>query len=160
MNTTRIAIIVGIILVALLGVWGFLNLRPLLADLFDTPKGTVTVNGKTINVLLADTQKKQEKGLSGKKSLPENQGMLFVFQEADYPSFWMKEMQFPIDIIFINDTTVTTVYENVAPPADENTQLPLYKPTTPSDKVLELNAGQSQTLGIKPGTTLTIYLKK
>lgn len=160
MNTTRIAIIVGLIVIIILGIWGFMNLRPLFADLFTTPKGTVTVNDKKINVLLADTEEKREKGLSGKKSLPENQGMLFIFDTADYPSFWMKEMQFPIDIIFINDKTVTTVYENVAPPADENEQLPLYKPSAPSDKVLEINGGQSQTLGIKPGTTLDITLKK
>lgn len=160
MSLNRIAILVGALIVLIIAVWAFVNLRPLLGDLFGGNKGTVVVNGETFTVSLADTPEKQTKGLSGKRSLPTDQGMLFVFPEAGTPSFWMKEMQFPLDIIFINATTVTTVYDNVPPPADKNAPLQVYKPTAPSDKVLELNGGQAAQLGIKPGTVLEITFKK
>ncbi len=159
MNTNKIAIIVGIILVIIIGVWGFLNLSPFLGSLFNRPTGSVTINDQTIRVEVADTPEKQETGLSQKKSLPDDQGMLFVFEEPGYPSFWMKEMQFPIDIIFINDTTVTTLYANVQPPESNTAPLAVFKPTSPSDKVLEVNAGKAAELGIEVGSTLQIELE-
>lgn len=155
----KIAIIVGIILVLIIAVWGFLNLRPFLGSLFGGSDGTVTMKEQTFKVEVADTPEEQENGLSRKKSLPEDQGMLFIFDSPTTPAFWMKEMQFPIDIIFIADTTVTTIHENVQPPETETSPLRLYKPTAPSDKVLELNAGKVAELGLQVGDTIQIELQ-
>jgi uncharacterized protein len=158
MTINRAAIIVGVIIVLIIGIWAFLNLRPFVGGLLGTAKGKVTVNEQTFRVEVADTPEKRELGLSKKNSLPEDQGMFFVFDAPDFPSFWMKEMKFPIDIIFINNDTVVTVYDNVQPPESENAPLPLYKPTAPSDKVLEINAGLAEQYGIKPGDTIQTEL--
>jgi uncharacterized membrane protein (UPF0127 family) len=83
--------------------------------------------------------------------------MLFLFDPKETPSFWMKDMLFPIDIIFINDGTVVTVYKNVQPPIDGQ-NLPLYKPNQPIDDVLEINAGLSEQYGIKEGDSVKITL--
>jgi uncharacterized protein len=158
MTTNRAVLIIGIIIIIVLGIWAFLNVMPFLGNLFGNTAGSVTINGQTFKADVADTGELQEKGLSGKKSLPEDRGMLFVFNAPDYHSFWMKEMQFPIDIIFINDDKVVTVYENVEPPDSENSPLPLYKPTIPADKVLEINGGLSKQYNIKNGDTVQLDL--
>lgn len=158
LSVNKIAIIVGVIIVLILGIWAFLNLSPFLGSLFGGPKGEVTINGRTFQVDIADTPEKREIGLSKKKSLSKNGGMLFLFDQSDYHSFWMKEMQFPIDIIYINNNKIVSVYENVQPPKDENAPLPLYKPTVPSDRVLEINAGLSKEYNIKTGDTAQIKL--
>jgi uncharacterized membrane protein (UPF0127 family) len=158
MTMNRAAIIVGVIIVIIIGIWVFLNLMPLIGGIFGGAKGEVRVKDQTFKVIVADTLEEREKGLSNKNSLPEDQGMLFIFDSPEYYSFWMKEMKFPIDIIFIANNKVVSVYENVAPPDSENTPLPLYKPTVPADKVLEINGGLADEFGIQPGDTVEFTL--
>ena len=158
MTLNRAAIIVGVLIVLVLAVWAFLNLRPFLGGFFGGPTGKVTINGQTFTVEIADTPEKREIGLSKKNSLADDRGMLFTFDRPDYYSFWMKEMQIPIDIIYINNDKVVSVYGNVHPPENEDSPLPIYKPTAPSDKVLEINAGLSQEHNIKTGDTLQVEL--
>src|SRR3989344_8940875 len=61
----------------------------------------IKIGQKTIFIEIADTQEKQKKGLSGRDNLPEDSGMLFVFKEEGHHQFWMKDMNFSIDIIWI-----------------------------------------------------------
>ena len=61
------------------------------------------VNEARINVLVADTPQERAVGLSGYPGLPEDAGMLFVFPEPRQPSFWMKGMEFALDLIWIRD---------------------------------------------------------
>lgn len=119
---------------------------------------SMTVNDEKITLEVADTPEKRQKGLSGRKSLPENRGMLFVFDNADFHSFWMKEMQIPLDMIFLSGTRVVTVHENVPPPTEGDENLLLYSPDEPTDKVIELNAGQAAKLQIQKGTELDLKL--
>src|SRR3989344_4633932 len=58
-------------------------------------------NGQVL-VELAQTPAAQQQGLSGRKSLGANQGMLFIFPQDEARQFWMKEMNFPLDIIWLN----------------------------------------------------------
>ena len=74
---------------------------------------TVSMNNKTFKVTVAKTIEEKQKGLSGQKSLGQDKGMLFVFNEKGYYSFWMKDMKFPIDIIFIDGETIVTIYKNI-----------------------------------------------
>src|SRR4026208_1251957 len=76
-------------------------------------KSTVTINGHTLNIEIAQTQIEREKGLSGRDTLPENSGMLFVFDKPDYYAFWMKDMKFPLDFIWIRDQKVVQITEGV-----------------------------------------------
>lgn len=114
-----------------------------------TPKAVI--NNRTFNLLLAKTDKEKRIGLSEKKSLPENSGMLFVFEKPDYYSLWMKEMQFPIDIIFIKENKIVTIYASLKPPKTQDESLPIYKPAEPADMVLEINSGLAQKYNLKKG---------
>ena len=68
----------------------------------------------------------------------------------------MKDMNFPLDIIFIDDATVVNLFENVKPGKDTPIGLlPKYAPSVPVDKVLEVNAGVAKKLNIKKGTNIT-----
>ncbi len=125
--------------------------------LFSKVKKTeVSINNETFKVEIADSDKEQQIGLSETKKLAENKGMLFVFNRPDYYSFWMKNMNFPIDIIYINGNKVTTVISNAPVPASNNDNPQLYQPTSQSDKVLEINAGLAEKYNIKEGSTINI----
>lgn len=125
--------------------------------LLNSRKSTkVFVNGQTISVMVAKTDKEKQVGLSGRNKIGENQGMLFIFDTPNYYSFWMKEMKFPIDIIYINGNKITTVVENAKPPLSANDNLAIYQPSEKSDKVLELNAGSADKLKIKTGAVVEI----
>ena len=64
MTTNKAAIIVGVLIILVLGVWGFLNLSPFLSGLFTRTAGTVTVNGQEFKVQVADPPETRENGLS------------------------------------------------------------------------------------------------
>lgn len=116
----------------------------------------LSVDRTKISLEIADEPAERQKGLSNRKSIPENQGMLFIFDGPDYHEFWMKDMQFPIDIIFLNGTKVVTVYGNVPPMAQGDEVF--YGPDEPADRVIELNAGQAEKYKIEKGTTLNLKL--
>lgn len=119
---------------------------------------TVTIKNNQFKPLIAKTDKEKEIGLSSQSSISKDSGMLFIFDKPDYYSFWMKNMKFPIDIIFIKDNRIVTIHSNVKPSVsgvkDEN--IPIYKPEEPADKVLEIKAGLSETYGFKNGDEIKI----
>lgn len=117
---------------------------------------TATINGRTFKLTIADSQRKREIGLSQKSSLPEGEGMLFVFDREDYHVFWMRDMKFPIDIIFIKKNRIVTLYPNVQPPKTRDESIPIYKPQEPSDKVLEISASLSDRYGFKRGDEVSL----
>lgn len=151
-----VAIIASLILVIYMFLQSGLNL------LSFTKKSTVTINKHTIAVSLAKTEKEKQIGLSDKSSLSKDTGMLFTFDTADTYGFWMKKMKFPIDIVFINDNKITTIFKNVTPPPSGATipddKLPIYTPTIPSNRVLELPSGAADTYSLKVGDTVEFKL--
>lgn len=114
-----------------------------------TPKAVI--NNHVFNLFLAKADKEKAIGLSEKQSLPQNSGMLFVFEKPDYYSFWMKEMKFSIDIIFIKEGKIVTIYTDLKPPKTQDESLPIYKPEEPADMVLEINSGQARKYNLKKG---------
>jgi len=141
-----IIIVVVIFIIAVL----FLIGRSLLSNnSFNlTPQAKAIINNSSFNLLLAKTPKEKEVGLSNKKSLPNNEGMLFKFEKAGYYSFWMKDMKFPIDIIFIKNNKIVTIYNDVKPPVN-NKELAIYQPLEPADTILEINSGLAKKYGFK-----------
>ena len=108
----------------------------------------IKINEIIIPVEIADTVDTRRKGLSDRGALPIDQGMLFIFdQENVSPPFWMKDMKFAIDIIWINDNKIIQIDKNVKPDFDSK----LYLPTEPVDNVLEVNAGFSETNNLQVG---------
>ncbi len=119
---------------------------------------TTTINGNVFQTEVARTDKERRIGLSKYDSLPENKSMLFVFDQPGYFQFWMKDMKFPIDIIFILDKKVVYVVKN-APIAKTDAELKQYHPDSPANYVLEINAGLSEKYNIKKGDMIKFDLK-
>src|SRR3989338_4166298 len=105
---------------------------------------TITINEQTFELIVAKSPEEKEIGLSETKSLPENKGMIFSFDDPGYYSFWMKNMKIPIDIIYINNDEITTVLKNLHPHEDPEKSPIIYAPTEQSNMVLEINAGLSE----------------
>ena len=115
----------------------------------------VVVAGDAIFVVdVAETLEERAQGLSGRPSLGEGTGMLFIFEEESIHSFWMKEMQFPLDFLWIDGgCTVADITVDVPQPAEgtELSKLPTYRPDVPAKFVLEINAGEAAARGISKG---------
>ena len=118
----------------------------------------VIIKNTRLKVEIADTIEKRKRGLGGKERLDEGTGMLFLFPKPDYYNFWIKDMKFPIDIIWLKDSLVIDITRNAYPPAEQkDSDLPVYTPTLAADSVLEVNAGFSDSNGIMIGDTLEVF---
>lgn len=122
----------------------------------NTQKPYVSIKGKSFDVEVAKSNKQKELGLSKYKKIAQDFGMLFIFENKDYYSFWMKGMSFPIDIIFIRDNKIATIFKNVDYPKSENENLKKYKPDISSNMVFEINAGLSEKYNFKKGDIVKI----
>lgn len=72
----------------------------------------IEIGDKEYNVKVARTEEEREKGLQNVKELPEDEGMLFIFDNPQTVGFWMKDTLIPLDIIFINeDMEVISIYK-------------------------------------------------
>ncbi|MDD4761985.1 MAG: DUF192 domain-containing protein [Candidatus Pacebacteria bacterium] len=95
----------------------------------------------TVSAELARTPSEQQRGLMGRTSLPGDSGMLFVFEESDIRSFWMKNTLIPLDIIFFDDAGRIISLSTMAPcPAGQAT-CPLTLSEGPARYALEMAAG-------------------
>ncbi len=103
------------------------------------PRMAVTLKGTTYQAQVADNEASREKGLSGAKSLGKNDVMLFVFPLDGKWKIWMKDMQFPIDIIWLDkDKQVIYLVESAEPSSYPNTT---FTPPQSARYVIELQAG-------------------
>jgi len=108
----------------------------------------ISIAGVELSTEIADTPEKKALGLSGRKSLGENEGMLFVFEVADNRYFWMKDMNFSLDIIWIGENKeVVDITRNATPESYPEK----FSPETPAKYVLEVSAGFSDANNIKIG---------
>ncbi len=99
----------------------------------------IKIGEAVVNVEIADTPEKRTLGLSGRTALLPNAGMLFVFDNEDYHTFWMKDMNFPLDIIWIgSDMKIVDVFKNATP---DSYPKYAFKPDHPAKYVLEVNTG-------------------
>ncbi|MFA5886589.1 MAG: DUF192 domain-containing protein [Patescibacteria group bacterium] len=114
----------------------------------------VNINNQKIRSELVYQPNDLYRGLSGRKSLPENGGMLFNFDESGIRDFVMKDMNFPLDIIFISDNTVVKIFKNL-PPEGNNPQK-IYNSGVAIDKALEVPAGYTELKDIKVGDRILI----
>jgi len=106
-------------------------------------------NGKKITIEVADSDEKRTQGLSYRSSLPNDSGLYFIFPQENQHVFWMKDMIFPIDIVWIKDDHIVRIdqaeVENVDPPIER------YIAPEPLSQVLEIPLGKSEEWGIKVG---------
>jgi uncharacterized membrane protein (UPF0127 family) len=116
---------------------------------------SVSVQAGSCNFItdLADTTNKQYQGLSDRKQLAAYEGMLFIFNEVKDKTFVMRNMNFPLDIIFIRDHKIINLYHNLKPEGSEPEFT--YHSGAPVDAVLEITAGQSRHCHLGVGTEVS-----
>lgn len=115
-------------------------------------KKPITINGHALNISVADTEALREKGLSGKASMGENEGMLFIFPSPGKYAFWMKGMKISLDFIWIKDKKVAQITSDAkAEPNLPESNLTRYVSNEEIDSVLEVNAGWAAKNKIKVG---------
>jgi len=119
---------------------------------------TVTVGNASFAVELAATPAQRAQGLSGRSPLATGTGMLFVFEEERRHSFWMKDMRFPLDILWIDSQCVLAdITENAPKPEPDQAlnDLPTFAPAAPVKYVLEVNGGIARQAGVRRGDRVT-----
>ena len=120
----------------------------------------VTVKDLVIKVKIADEPKEQQTGLADNSSLALDEGMMFVFDQSKRNTFWMKDMKFAIDIIWIDDQKkIVDIAPNVPPePNKGEKELTRYKPKSDAKYVLEINAGLSSLHNLQIGDQVSFEL--
>jgi uncharacterized membrane protein (UPF0127 family) len=113
----------------------------------------VSVDEVPFMVSVAGNPKDRTQGLSGVQELPQGEGKLFVFEQSDTYGFWMKDMNFPIDMIwFDEDGVLVHVAHNVAPESFPE----LFAPAEPALYVLEVNTGVAATENFNTDSQLVL----
>lgn len=114
-------------------------------------RSVISIANASVAVEIPLTKTGFEKGLGERDSLSENDGMLFLCLPDAYPKFWMKEMRFPIDVIWIDESfTVVDIAMNVSPESFPE----VIAPSRPATHVLEVNGGFAAAHGISIGTAV------
>ena len=121
------------------------------------PSNRITIDGVVLIVDLATTPAEQQQGLSGRDSMAPDHGMLFVFQTEYYWSFWMIEMNFPLDMIWFNSSRQAVFFEQNLPPCGPNF-CPVFTPPVKALYVLEVNAGFIAAHHISLGDQFTFIM--
>ena len=107
-------------------------------------RGSVAIDGTTLAVEVVRTPAEQRQGLSGRPTLPEGKGMLFIFDHPDRYAFWMPDMHFAIDIIWIgSDGHIVDIASNVSPESYPKT----FTPNKAAQYALEVPAGSASRHG-------------
>ena len=116
----------------------------------------LTIQDVTIEVEVAATDETKTKGLSGRKTLEEGTGMLFVYGKAQIGRFWMKDTFVPLSIGFFDEQRRLIEWQDMPPPGDTT---PIVKSTVPCLYALEVPKGWFQRHRIQPGAQFSYGLK-
>jgi uncharacterized protein len=115
--------------------------------------GTLTFYDSTgntkakIDIQIANTDFDRQLGLMFRKTMGENQGMLFIFPQESVQSFWMRNTYISLDMIFVNaNKKIITIHKNTKTLSDQS-----YRSTGPVEYVIEVDAGFSDKFNIKDG---------
>jgi uncharacterized membrane protein (UPF0127 family) len=122
-----------------------------------TKEDNVVINKKVIKVEIADDMIKQIQGLSDRPALADGEGMLFIFAQKQARRFWMKNMKFSLDIIWIDDNKIVKIDANL-PPEGAHPQKS-YDSIWPINYVLEVKAGYTEKNNIKVGDKVKYNIK-
>ena len=161
-NNQLIFFIVAIIIILILG--GFLKLvffgrLKQTAQLVDHQQVFAQLGSKRLNLEVVNTPESTARGLSGRDSLGAD-GMLFIFPKARILTFWMKQMKFNLDMIWLENNKVIDISYDVPvePEGIKDNMLPIYSPRQAADMVIEVVAGKTKEWNIQIGDDL--YLIK
>jgi len=123
-------------------------------DNFEREITKISFNDFVWKIEIVNNFKDRAKGLSGREYLEQRTGLLFVFDKKDFHGIWMKEMNFPIDIIWLDEEFRVTDIKSAATP---DSYPEVFKPKTKSLYVLEVNSGEVFESEIKIGDKLEAF---
>jgi uncharacterized membrane protein (UPF0127 family) len=124
---------------------------------FTIAQQTIMLADTQLRVYLADTSSERSIGLGDTASLAADEGMLFIWPQASKQYFWMKDVDYPLDIVWLKNQTV--IGTDTMQPEAATTPLSDYRyypSPDPVNQVLELPAGTVQNIGLKIGDKLTL----
>jgi hypothetical protein len=113
------------------------------------PVPSITIRDQTVRLEITRTPAEQARGLGGRDELAWGDGMLFVYQEPRFAGFWMKDMRFDIDIVWIREGRIIDVSHRVKHSPEGPG--PTIRPRELVDTVLEVPAGFAQAYGWRIG---------
>ncbi len=114
---------------------------------------TLSIGSATVRAEIAETTEQRVRGLSGRVQLGKDEGMLFVFSVPGTYAIWMPDMNFPIDIIWLDENmNVVDIKEHATPESYPEK----FKPNKPASYVLEVSSGYVKEKGIQVGTKVAI----
>lgn len=146
-NTILLVSFLGLVALGL-GLWLLLRNQGRL----ETQESHLRIGETELTVELADTPEKRLQGLSGREPIADDWGMLFVFPDSGRRSFWMREMRFPLDMVFIDQRQVVEIIPDVPAPAvgQDGREIRVVSKEA-AEWVLEVNAGWVERQGIEVG---------
>lgn len=154
-KVSRKTVLYGTVLVAMALAWLYLAITER-----QMPEGKVVIGEDIfVHVDIATTPAERSQGLSGRPSLGENEGMLFVFGVPGKYQFWMKDMLFPLDLIWIREGEIVDMTVDVPPPGPDG-ELPVYAPFEAADMVLEVRAGFAAAHGLRVGLPVAVAVDR
>lgn len=146
----KIQILIIIILIPIGILYWYTNEKNItISEIFFPGVPVMHIGDIPVRVEIANTDAERIKGLSDRKEFGEKvNGMLFVFSRPDYHGIWMKDMNFPIDLIWINkDLTVVGIDKNIQPESYPKT----FRPSEPVLYLVETDTYYADTMGITVG---------
>ena len=113
----------------------------------------IIIGNVAVKIEVATSPTEKQKGLSGRNFMRKNSGMLFIFSQPDFYPFWMKDMEFPIDIIWLDENLqIINIEKNITP----DTFPKKFIPRLPAKYALEINAGWSDKNKVKEGVNIKV----
>lgn len=152
-------VLIGVVIVAVFIISIFFAVSSVskMVTLFKGEKSALRVGDDIFLVTVADDEAERERGLSGAASLGKNEGMLFKYDAPVIPVFWMRGMNFPIDIIWIADGKVVGWMTDLDPQKGApESSLRRYSPPGFIDSALEVPAGTVINLNLSVGEAVSI----
>ncbi len=147
-TTVRLALVVAGVLLLVSLVYTRVDSAPVHSITLQKSSHVISIRGNAIRVSIANTEKLRAQGLSGRTGLASDEGMLFIFPKEGMYAFWMKDMLFSIDIVWIaSDGTIVDMYEHVSP----DTYPRAFMPQKQARYVLELPSNYIHAHGIMEG---------
>jgi uncharacterized membrane protein (UPF0127 family) len=154
--------IIYFILLLFISAFIFYQFKNNIIPIFSFSSPYLVINNKIIKVEIADDFDEYSQGLSFRKKLNQDEGMLFIFPDKQVKKFWMKNMNFPLDIIWLdcNQRTQTgkivNISYNLLPEGEQPEKS--YSSTVPVNYVLEVNARLANKYSIKIGDKVKLNL--
>ena len=152
----------GILLIALFfsSMYGFKCLTSKVCDSIIVDKiirhdVTILMPKGALEVEVADTRASRELGLSGREKMGDDEGLLFIFNEPGRYGFWMKDMKFSLDMVWINQNGIVVDIERNVTPASYK-EKKTYINQSEASYVLEMNAGMAEKFGLYLGSKVKI----